>query len=43
MSVDGTHFVTASADKSAKLVDTQSLEVGSHLRFYRVDAFDLMS
>ncbi len=27
MSVDGTHFVTASTDKSAKLVDTQSLEV----------------
>eukprot|EP00887_Chlorella_sp_A99_P004303 scaffold15.g4303.t1 len=27
MAVDGTHFVTASNDKSAKLVDTQTLEV----------------
>lgn len=26
MSVDGTHFVTASNDKSAKLVDTQTLQ-----------------
>lgn len=28
MAVDGTHFVTASSDKTAKLVDTQTLEVG---------------
>lgn len=27
MSVDGTHFITASYDRSAKLVDTQTLEV----------------
>ena len=27
MSADGTHFVTASADRTAKLVDTQTLEV----------------
>lgn len=32
MSVDGTHFVTASADRSAKLVDTQTLEV---LKIYK--------
>ena len=27
MSPDGTHFITASSDKTAKLVDTQTLEV----------------
>lgn len=27
MSTDGTHFITASTDRTAKLVDTQSLEV----------------
>jgi WD40 repeat protein len=29
MSPDGTHFITASSDKTAKLVDTQTLEVSS--------------
>jgi len=29
-SADGTHFVTASADMTSKLIDTQSLEVRSH-------------
>lgn len=31
MAPDGTHFITASSDKTAKLVDTQTLEVGLHL------------
>lgn len=34
LSVDGTHFITASADKTAKLVDTQTLEV---LKTYQSD------
>lgn len=33
-STDGTHFVTASADLSAKLVDTLTLEV---LKTYKTD------
>ena len=30
-SADGTHFVTASADMTSKLIDTQSLEARSHI------------
>ena len=41
-SVDGTHFITASTDKTAKLVDTQSLEVLKTYRFERpVNAADM--
>jgi len=34
MSQDGTHFITASSDKSAKLIDTQTLEI---LKTYQSD------